>query len=189
MGWRPLTQAYAPGVNIQVRTAGSAAAFGATLKRLVREMNPSIPVRPYPMTEAVAAALLPQKLGVAVAGAFGLVGLLLAAVGLYGVMAYSVSQRTRELGIRTALGASANDTVRLVLRHALALMALGAVLGAAAGLGATRLLTSLLFGVSPTDPLAFLAVLTILAMVALVASLAPARRATRVDPMVALRAE
>jgi len=120
---------------------------------------------------------------------FGLLALLLASTGLYGVMAYTVSQRTREIGIRIALGAQAGDVMKLVLRQGMKLVLLGVALGTGVALGVTRVVKFLLFGLSATDPLAYAGVALLLTMVGLLACYLPARRATRVDPMVALRAE
>jgi ABC-type antimicrobial peptide transport system permease subunit len=122
-------------------------------------------------------------------GAYGALALLVAAVGLYGAMAYSVSRRTREIGVRMALGARESSVLRGVLAEAGRLAATGAVLGLAAAIPATRLLRSQLFGVSPGDPLTLIAVAAVLGLVSLAAAYLPARRATRVDPVVALRAE
>jgi putative ABC transport system permease protein len=120
---------------------------------------------------------------------FALVGLALAAIGIYGVMAYVVAERTHELGLRVALGATARDVVTMVLRETLALAAVGLAAGLAGALAATRLIGTLLFGIAPTDPATFAAIAAVIAGTALAASYVPARRAMRVDPMVALRHE
>jgi putative ABC transport system permease protein len=120
---------------------------------------------------------------------FGLLALLLASTGLYGVMAYVVSQRTREIGIRMALGAQTSDVLKLVLRQGMKLVLLGVALGAGVALGVTQLVKSLLFGLSATDPLAYTGVALLLMLVALLACWLPARRATKVDPMITLRCE
>jgi predicted permease len=186
----PLAQHYSAAVTIQVRAAGGEATTAAAMQRAVGALNPAVVLTgAQPLSAAIGIAILPQRLAAAAAGLFGLVGLLLAAIGLYGVIAYAVGQRTREIGIRTALGASATDIVRLVLRHALALVGGGILLGLLAGVGATRLLAGFLFGVSPTDPLTMTGVVTLLLGVALLASFLPVRRATRVDPVIALRSE
>jgi putative ABC transport system permease protein len=122
-------------------------------------------------------------------GVFAGAALLLAAIGIYGVMAYSVVRRTREFGVRIALGARAADVLRIVLRQAMLTAAVGVTVGIAGSFVLTRTMQSLLFGVSATDPVTFVAVAALLTVVALLASYIPARRATRVDPMVALRYE
>ncbi|MEK6323149.1 MAG: FtsX-like permease family protein [Acidobacteriota bacterium] len=119
----------------------------------------------------------------------GLLALALAAVGLYGVMAYTVSQRTREIGMRMALGAQPRDVLRLLLSQGLRLVAIGVALGVAGGEAVSRALSALLFGLSPFDPIAYVSVSLFLVAVALVATYLPARRATKVDPMIALRYE
>ncbi|MGH7538558.1 MAG: FtsX-like permease family protein, partial [Gemmatimonadales bacterium] len=134
-------------------------------------------------------ALFDQRLTSAMMGVLAAVALLLASVGVYGVMAFSVSQRTAELGVRVALGARPADILRLVERQGMLPVAIGVLAGTAGALAVTRALGSLLFGVTPTDPLTFAAVTASLAGSALLALYVPARRAMRVDPMTALRSE
>ena len=121
--------------------------------------------------------------------AFAIVALVLAAVGLYGTMSYLVSQRTHEIGIRMALGAHSRDSIRLILSRSLLITTIGIGAGIALALMMSRMLTSIMYGVSPTDPATFVGVTLVLALVAMTASYVPARRATRVDPIVALRCE
>ena len=120
---------------------------------------------------------------------FGLVGLLLSATGLYGIMAYTTAQRTRDIGLRMALGAKPGDVLRLVLRQGMTLTLIGVLLGLALAIGTTRLLGRMLYGVSTMEPLSFVTVPAMLVSVALLATFIPARRATRVNPSVALRSE
>ena len=134
-------------------------------------------------------SLFPARVAASVLGAFGVIALLLAAIGIYGVTSYSVSQRTREIGIRMALGAQLSDVLRLILRSGVKLTVLGVVIGLAGAFLLTRALTSLLSGVTATDPATFLLVSVLLASVALLASYLPARAATKVDPLIALRYE
>jgi putative ABC transport system permease protein len=136
-----------------------------------------------------AIALIPQRIAGALAASLGVVVLLLAAIGIYGVTSYSVNRRTREIGIRMALGAARTDVLRLVVRQGMVLTAIGVGLGLAAGAAGAQLLRSLLFGVSALDPIAFGGAALLFGVISLAASYLPARRATRVDPMVALRAE
>jgi len=131
----------------------------------------------------------PSRIVVVLAGSLGALGMLLACVGVYGVVSYAVSRRVREIGIRMTLGADARDVKRLILRQAMRPVAIGALLGIAASAAVSQILRSMLYGISVHDPVAFVAVPVVLFSVALVASYIPARRATQVDPMVALRYE
>src|SRR5207248_4107352 len=142
-----------------------------------------------PMTSAISESASPQRFNMLLMGGFAAVSLLLAAVGIYGVIAYSVTQRTHEIGVRMALGASTTNVLGMVLRAGLLLAVVGIALGSIAAMALAPLLKSLLYGVRPLDAATFAAVAAGLAAVALLASYIPARRATKVDPMVALRYE
>jgi putative ABC transport system permease protein len=141
------------------------------------------------MDEIVSTSVAQPRLEAILLGAFGGLALLLASVGIYGVLAYSVSQRTSEIGIRMALGASRASVLTMVLGQGLRMTAIGLAIGLALALGVTRVMSGILFGISPTDPATFTAILLLLGTIALLACYLPARRATRVDPMVALRYE
>lgn len=141
------------------------------------------------MEQIIAESLARRRFAMFLLGTFAAIALALAGIGIYGVISYSVAQRTHEIGIRMALGAEGGNVVRMVVRQGMLLSLSGVAAGVVAALGVTRLLTSLLYGVRPADFVTFLAVTFILSVVALVASYIPARRAMRVDPMVALRYE
>ena len=184
----PVSQQYLPRTSILARTAG--ARRSADIRALVHAMNPNLPiVAEETLEEHAAIGLIPQRIAAAVSGSLGIVGLLLAAIGIYGVTAYAVTSRTREIGIRVALGATGSDVIRMVLGDAMLLALVGAGIGIAAAAGASRLLGSLLFGVGPMDVTAFAGAAALFCAVALVASYLPARRATEIASTEALRAE
>lgn len=156
----------------------------------MRELDPLVPVaRLETLEDSLGVALFLPRAAAALYGVFGLLGLLLAASGIYGLLSYAVGQRRREIGVRLALGATPHDIVRLVLRRGLGLSLLGILAGAAASVAATRLLAVVLYSVSPTDVPTFLSVTILLAMVALAASYLPARRAAHCDVSRALHHE
>jgi predicted permease len=178
------------GVTFEVRTVGDPVAFAPAIRQAVREVDSNLPVVGVrTQVEQANESLRIERLFARLLSFFGLLALVLAAIGLYGVMAYAVAQRTKEIGIRMALGAQRRDVLRLVLSQGMILTLIGVALGAAGAIGLTRLMKSLLFGVSATDPATFIAIALLLAAVALLASYVPARRATKVDPLVALRYE
>jgi predicted permease len=186
---------YGPGrrneLVLQVRaTPGAEASVTAALRGLVAELDPALPpATPVPIARDMATALLPAQIGAALLGAFGTLALLLASVGIYGVMSYAVAQRTHEIGIRTALGASRRAVVALVLGNAARLVGAGLGIGLLLALALSWALRTQLYGVGTGDPLTFLVTPVILACVAALAAWLPARRASRVDPVVALRVE
>ena len=181
---------YAQTMFLAVRTAGDPAGLTNAIRKQVRQMDPEQPIYAVnTMEELLDASVAQPRLNLVLLGLFAGLALLLAAVGIYGVLAYSVTQRTREIGIRLALGAQPNDALLLVVRQGLALALVGIGLGLAGALVLTRFIATLLFGVTPTDPLTYTAVSVLLLAVALAASYIPAVRATRVDPIVALRYE
>ena len=141
------------------------------------------------LEDGLALSLLPQRVGAAVSASLGIVGLLLAAIGIYGVTAYAVTRRTREIGIHIAIGAQRRDIVRLVLRQGMVLTLAGSVIGLAVAASASRLLRALLFGVAPVDPIAFGGAALLFALIGLSACYVPVRRALRIDAMDALRYE
>jgi putative ABC transport system permease protein len=175
---------------VVIRTSMNPRSLEPAVKAVVADLDKDLPiVNMRTMDELMTEAVAPPRFRTILVSMFALVGLLLAAIGIYGVMAYAVTERTHELGVRIALGADRGDVLRIVLGEAAWLAACGVGLGVAGALGATRLMQTLLFGVTPTDALTFAAIASLLTATALVASYIPARRATRVDPMVALRYE
>jgi putative ABC transport system permease protein len=176
--------------TLVARARGPAPGALADLRQLIRELDPHIAVaRLETLQETLGVALFLPRLAAVLFAVFGLLGLALAALGIYSLMVYSAGQRTREIGIRMALGARRRDIVRLLVRRGLGLALLGIAAGLAVAVGTTRALAALLYGVSPTDPATFLTVATFLALIALSASYLPARRAAGLDVVKALREE
>jgi putative ABC transport system permease protein len=156
----------------------------------VAALDPEIPIFDVKtLEEHVGISLFLQRMAATLLSIFGLLALSLAAIGLYGVMAYSVSQRTRELGIRVSIGAERHDIFKLILGEGLAVSVVGLLAGLVAALAVSRLTAKLLYGVSATDPFTFIVIALLLLCVTMLASYFPARRATKVDPIIALRAE
>ncbi len=186
----PLPQNHETGMTLHVRTAADPTTIVGAIRSETQSLEKNLPLAtPERMTDRVSNSLYAARMGAILLGVFGGLALLLASIGLYGVMAFAVSRRTRELGIRVALGARPGDVFRLVLRQGMTLVIAGVVLGLAVAAMVTRLLTSFLYGVSTTDALTFTAIPVLLTVVALLACYLPARRATKVEPLVALRYE
>jgi predicted permease len=180
----------ARGVNFVIRTTGNPLALSAAVRDEMSQIDPTAPVMGLrSMEQLVGRAVAPQRFNMSLLGLFAALGLVLAAVGIYGVMAYGVSQRTHEIGLRMALGARGGDVVKMVVKRGMALAMIGIAIGLCASYALTRLMKTLLFDVSATDPLTFTVIALLLAIVALTACWIPARRAAKVDPMVALRTE
>jgi putative ABC transport system permease protein len=173
-----------------VRTAVPPLSLREAVKREIAGLDPTLPLAEiHSMEEIAAVSVASRRFNMLLIGVFAALGMLLAAVGIYGVISYSVEQRTNEIGIRIALGARSADVVRLILRQGMLLALAGVAIGIAGALVLTRLMKTLLFGVTATDPVTFAVIAAVLTLVALLACYIPARRATRVDPMVALRYE
>src|SRR5215216_4322840 len=188
--WTPMSQDYNSSGILVVRTKGNPEGLFGAVRSQVQSLDPNLPLFDVKtLTEHMKLALFPARVAATVLGVFGLVALMLAAIGVYGITSYAVAQRTHEIGIRLALGAQLRDVLRLVLSHGLKLTIIGAAIGLFGAYLATRAITSVLYGVSATDPLTFGVVSILLIGVALIASYVPARRATKVEPLVALRNE
>lgn len=186
--YAPLRRTGNLSASIVVRTAGDPATLTRDLREALRKADPLQPVtRIQTWEQARGAALLPYRLIASLLGLFALLALVITVAGIGGVLAFSVSQRTQEIGIRMALGASRGDVLWMVLRQGLVLVTAGLVIGTVAAVMLSRLMTTVLYGVPPSDPLTFVGVVLILLGVAVIACLLPARRATAIDPMIALR--
>ena len=177
-------------MSIVLGTDGDAAALANAARGAIAELDPTQPVFDVrPMSELVAMSMAQRRFALLLMLIFAAVALLLAAVGIYGVMSYTVAQRTPEIGIRVALGATPSNVLAMVVGDGMRLVAAGLALGLVGALAVTRLVASMLYGVSATDVVTYAAIALVLAAVALLATVIPARRATRVDPMLALRAD
>jgi predicted permease len=179
-------------LNMQValRTQANPAAMAPLVREAMRSVDPDLPLgKLTTLTTLVDEAMTQPRFSMLLLGAFGALAVALASIGMYGVISYSVAQRTREIGIRMALGARRNDVFRMILAQGARLAGLGIAIGLLCSLAVTRTLARFLYGVQPTDPLTFLSVSLLLVAVALLACYLPARRATEVDPMIALRHE
>jgi predicted permease len=186
---RPLWQSDVGSTSVIARSVGSEQELKVAVSREVQQLDPHLPMSANTLNEKMSLPLLPARIAAFLLGGFGLLALVLAAIGIYGVISYAVSTRTHEIGIRMALGAQKPAVLRLMIGQGMRLTVLGVALGLAAALILTRFLRSLLFGVSATEPTTFVIASILLAGVALLACYLPARRATKVDPMVALRHE
>jgi putative ABC transport system permease protein len=178
-----------PAITLTMLSDSDPSTITSAARQILHEMNPEIPPRFGTFSQIYSESLSPRHFNLILVGLFGAVALLLATAGVFGVMAYSVSRRTREIGVRVALGATSSDVLTMILTQGLRTVLMGIVIGLAAALALTRALQSMLFGIKATDPLTFSAVILLLVMTALLACYIPARRAAEVDPMVALRYE
>ncbi len=174
-------------MGLVIRTAGDPAAFARTLRREVQALDKDQPIyNVRTMDDVVANSLGTRRVSMQLFAVFACAALLLAAIGIYGVMAYSVTQRTQEIGIRMALGAQKSDILRLVVRQGMTLTLIGVIVGLAGAFALTRVIANLLFGVGASDPITFTAISLLLIFVSLIACYLPARRAARLNPTVAL---
>ncbi|HKG60285.1 MAG TPA: ABC transporter permease [Pyrinomonadaceae bacterium] len=186
----PLQQSYDPKMTLVVRTTGEPKALTSIVREQIRSLNPNLPIAGVQtLREQLELTLLPSRIAAWTLGGFGTLALLLAGIGIYGVVSYGAAQRTREIGVRMALGAKEKDVLGLVLWDGLIVIGAGLAIGLLLAAAATRVIAAFLYGIGATDPLTFVVVPLLLGGVALLASYVPARRAVKVDPLVALRYE
>ena len=181
-------QRFHPRLTLTVRSSAPPGSLSGKLRDAVRSGHPDVSIVDLASAEEhVRRSLFPQRMHAEIAALFGLLGLLVAVLGLFGLLSYTVGQRTREIGIRMAIGARRPDVLRLVLRQGMILVGIGLVLGIAGSFALSRVMSRILFGVAATDPLTFLSVPAVFLLVTLLACYLPARRASRLDPLKALR--
>src|SRR5262249_13242022 len=186
----PITQDTFNTIWVVERADGDPSQLAASARDAVREIDPLLPTYAMtPLSQVVSDSVAPRRFSMVLLGTFAAIALFLAAVGLYGVVAYSVQQRTREIGLRMAIGAAPRDVMRMIVGGALKLAIVGVVLGLAGAAALARLAATLLFEVTPSDPASYAATSAVLFAVAMIACYTPARRAMRVDPMTALQTE
>jgi putative ABC transport system permease protein len=184
----PYRQDIFSGMWLVARTTDDPAQLTSTVRQLVREIDPALPAfRLGPLTDVISESVAQRRFSMLLLAVFALIAVFLAAVGLYGVVAYTVSQRTQEIGVRMAIGADRSDVLKMVVRGGMKLALVGVAIGLLGALVLARVVASMLFEVTPFDPTSYAATAAILLAVAVLACYVPARRATRVDPLVALR--
>jgi predicted permease len=186
---RPILQAYSGSTTLVARANAEPQKLLAVIRGEAQQLDPHMPLTSRLLIEKMSLPLLPMQFAATILGGFGLLALALAAIGIYGVMSHAISRRTHEIGVRMALGAQASDVLKLTMRQGAMLTLIGVIIGLSAALALTRLMKSLLFGVSATDPFIYIIVAALLASVAILACYLPAWRATKIDPTVALRYE
>jgi macrolide transport system ATP-binding/permease protein len=188
--YQPLSQNYTPAAALHVRGSGNAASLAAPVRAEVQRLDPTLALfNVRTLEEQVGQSLQPQRINVVLLTVFGVLALMLASIGLYGVASYSVSQRTREIGVRMALGAQPSSVLALVLGHGMALVGIGLGIGLVAAYLAAGFAKAIVVGVNPHDPVTYVVTASVLGTIALLASYIPARRATRIDPLIALRTD
>jgi predicted permease len=188
--YRPLLRNYSTNATLVARTTGDSSAALVTLRNELQRMDPTLPLyNVQTLSDHMSVPLFPFRMAATVLGSFGVLAIVLAAIGIYGVMSYVVASRTREIGVRIALGAANRDVLLLIIRQGMTLALVGLAIGLVIAFGVAQLVAKLLFGVSPFDPITFAGVSLLLGVVAILACYVPARRAVKVDPLVALRYE